>query len=328
MYRSILVTLDGSPLAEQALPLAARLAAASGATLHLLTVHQWMASWTPRNPFTMDLEQLDAAARAEKEAYLRQQAEDMLRRFGARCVVALVSGAVAEQVERFVATNRIELVVMTTHGRGGFSRFWLGSIADRLIRSLAVPILLYRPDPETAAVPAHPVSRVLVALDGSAHAEAALAAAAALAQTAGDAELELFMDVEPAPIIVNQEAVAEIQPEVPTADRREIAANYLATLCGSLGERGITASATALVADDPATTMIAAALRLQAGAIAIATRGAGGLSRLLLGSVTDKVVRSSPIPVLVCHSANRTSRLAPGYVRAITRQRSVALRAH
>ena len=88
---------------------------------------------------------------------------------------ALVEGPViAEMLNGHVVTTKADLIVMTTHGRGPLSRFWLGSVADELVRRATTPILVVRPQEKPAIFQAEAVIRhILVPLDGSALAEQA-----------------------------------------------------------------------------------------------------------------------------------------------------------
>ena len=186
MFRTVLVPLDGSPFAEQALPWALCLARRAGAALDLVRGHvlyaltQPAAAWAPFDPVA------EAECKQEECAYLNAVA----RRLTAVAPVAvrrtLVDGYETEGILRRVQDDRADLVVMATHGRGPLGRFFLGSVADVLVRETSVPVLLVRPRgvaPDLRAVPA--VANVLVPLDGSPLAERALGPAADLARPAG-----------------------------------------------------------------------------------------------------------------------------------------------
>ncbi|HEU4697853.1 MAG TPA: universal stress protein [Gemmatimonadales bacterium] len=322
MYRSILLPLDGSALAERAIPLAAGLAAASGALLHVVVVHKWLASWSPVNPFALTLDEIDAQARREKEAYLQRVADDIAQHYDLTVRPAMPEGFTVEQLAQYVRANGVDLVVMTTHGRGGFSRHWFGSVADRLLRTLTVPVLLCRAGPAGAPEPAVPFRRILVSLDGSTLAETALAAAEPLARMAGDGRLHLCMVVEPAHLFLPAVAVSGgLLEELGEAERREYAAAYLQLLALRLARRSVTAETSVVAGDDPAAAILEMAERVGADLIALATRGRGGAARAVFGSVADKVMRTAQVPVLVTHPSPRAARLAPAYSRAIEQRR-------
>lgn len=138
--RSILVPLDGSPLAEQALSLAKPLAESFGATLHLVTVASvgalgLEAVWAGVSP------ELDEELSGEAEAYLQKLSADTEGLDSARLAVRF--GSPAEALATYVSENEIDLVVMTSHGRGGLVRTALGSTTDRMIGGSA-PVLVVR----------------------------------------------------------------------------------------------------------------------------------------------------------------------------------------
>jgi nucleotide-binding universal stress UspA family protein len=94
---------------------------------------------------------------------------------------ALLDGPVPDAINRYAAATGADLLVMTTHGRGPLARFWLGSVADALVRQASVPILLVPPKgaaPDLAQTPV--IRRVLIPLDGSELAEQVLEPALAL----------------------------------------------------------------------------------------------------------------------------------------------------
>jgi nucleotide-binding universal stress UspA family protein len=143
----LVVPLDGSPLAEEALPLAVELGAAAGARLTLIRVEPWVTEGSAPYGAVPEFTQLEDEAAEAAEAYLDQVA----RRLGAEPPVDIVvlRGGPAESLASFSFHERIDLLVMTTNGRGGLRRLVLGSVADRLVRS-GLPTLLARPDGPTA----------------------------------------------------------------------------------------------------------------------------------------------------------------------------------
>jgi nucleotide-binding universal stress UspA family protein len=188
---------------------------------------------------------------------------------------------------------------MSTHGRGPLQRAWLGSVADHLVRNLEVPVLLVRP--QEGAFASHPpptIGRILVPLDGSPLAEAALAPAAALARLL-KAELVLLQVV--LPLIVN---IPPMGPRSMGYDEKIItllrseAEEYLQAVAKRLGKEGVRATAV-VVLGPVAGAILEVSRRERVGLVAVATRGQGGLRRLALGSVADKLVRAAELPVLV-----------------------------
>ncbi|MBI3943375.1 MAG: universal stress protein [Chloroflexi bacterium] len=142
--RKILVPLDGSPLAEIALPYAISLAQKFHAEVVLLRIFT-----LPLYPFTVIID-MDAtpmlameAARNEAFSYLEQIAP-RLRQAGVRTRTVVRCIPVADGIIDFAQEEEVDLIVMSTHGRSGVGRWLLGSVADRVLRGAAVPVLLIR----------------------------------------------------------------------------------------------------------------------------------------------------------------------------------------
>jgi nucleotide-binding universal stress UspA family protein len=160
MYESILVPLDGSMFGEHALPSAASIARRAGARLTIAYVHEPAATFYGEGAVILSNE-VDAHARQQKQAYL----ERVVTRFGnaapKQVAPLLLEGDVVEAIRGQVAKDKADLVVMTTHGRGPLGRFWLGSVADKLLRQLSIPLLLVHPGHRARpsnGVTVHPVA--------------------------------------------------------------------------------------------------------------------------------------------------------------------------
>ena len=137
--RRLMVPLDGSPLAEEALPLAAKLATAASATLTLVRVEPFVTVGAAPIGANIDFTQLDETAVALAETYL----EEIHRRLhsAARVEAVVLRGIPTPSLIAFAENEDVDLVVMSTHGRGGLRRLALGSTAERLVRA-GVPTLL------------------------------------------------------------------------------------------------------------------------------------------------------------------------------------------
>src|SRR5436305_1920408 len=129
MYHSILVPLDGSPFGERALPLALNIARRASATLQIVHVHD---TGTPRlRGRTLPVDaKLDSRSRMDERTYLAEVSQRLASVWDGPITTALLEGPVAATLLDHVTANGTDLVVMTTHGRGGFSRLFLGNIAD------------------------------------------------------------------------------------------------------------------------------------------------------------------------------------------------------
>jgi nucleotide-binding universal stress UspA family protein len=290
MIRSLLVPLDGSPFGEQALPLALALTRGAHAALQMVHVHVPIASAYSGNELAANL-YLDAEMRLHERDYLRRVTDRVAGEEPGQVTSALLEGPVVEALREHMLSHGTDLVVMTTHGRGPFTRFWLGSVVDQMIRQLPVPVLLVRPRDNGAArvVPRH----LLVPLDGSPLAEQVLTPALEVARTLA-ADVALLRVVE----MPSEGRPAGLDPAM--LRRCEVEARgYLEEVAGRLRESGVRVTTRVVVDRRPAAAILEAAEAHDGTLIALATHGRGGLARLLLGSVADKVIRGATAPVLV-----------------------------
>ena len=303
-FRSILVPLDGSPLAEQAIPLASRIAQPAGSKVRLALVHRLPAA--PLDPAAASLfTTIEVATRKAERAYLRG-VQATLRERGVRLSAAVtLTGNAGPALAEQVRDLGIDLVVMATHGRGGLRRAWLGSVADYLVRTLEIPVMLVRPADGQAPAEPRPAGRILVPVDGSALAEEALGPATALARL-WDAELALLHVVPPVVLSIDGAVpLPSAYDEELTALSRAQAQDYLDDLVERLQVQGVRASGVAVVAWSTVDAILEVGRPGRAEAIVLATHGRGGLRRLVLGSVADKLVRVGEVPVLVCRPRGR-----------------------
>jgi nucleotide-binding universal stress UspA family protein len=308
MYRKILVPLDGSAFAEHALPLAVALARRSHAGIHLVSVATPLTAAYLEGVFVGSAD-LEAEAAAGRQTYLDGVMARLHERIDCPKTSEVMHGEVSAMLCDLAATGEYDLVVMATHGRSPLGRFWMGSVADEMIRHATLPLLLVRPPDVPAKLEAEPdLGRVVVPLDGTELAEQILEPAADLAALVPGAELVLVRAVRPVlPIDVTPEGMGSsteaehllhemesMQEEV----RRE-AETYLATVARRLEARGLRVRTHVVVEERPAEAILGEAEAEHAGVIALETHGRGGLSRLFHGSVTDKVVRGAHVPILV-----------------------------
>jgi len=308
MIRKVIVPLDGSLFGEHALLPALAIARRAAAELQILHVHPPLPPLYAAGEVVTDLS-LEAVLIEREQAYLR----DVIVRMGKSATVALsikvrlLNGPIAEALATVIAQEKADLVVMSTHGHGPLSRFWFGSVADRLIRESVAPILLVRPQavpPDFCSDPAP--SRVLVPLDGSALAEQVLDTVRGFSQLVG-ASLLLLRVIQPV-ILGNyginegigtygQKLVEQLR-EAESKLRRE-AEDYLEGVAQRLRAEGLVVRTRVVCHEQPSAAILDQARTDGADLIALATHGRRGISRLFLGSVADKVLRGSSLPVLV-----------------------------
>lgn len=319
MFRTVLVPVDRSPFAEAAIPHAAEIIRRNSGTLHLVMVHSITVPDALRAATLPPGGTLDTDIRREEERYLDDLALRIAAKHGVRPLTTLLDGTIAPAIDHFARDNDVDLVVLSTHGRSGLERAWLGSVADRLVRTLTVPLLLVRPDLVPEPTDAQRFHRVLVGLDGSALAEDALRAAAALAAP-GARCTALRVAVPPhgpgSPYIPD---AARVNREM-LAAAEDLAAEYLAELAVRVRGEWAAFDTRVVSAHQPARVIVDAAIEIEADVIAIATHGRGPVMRALIGSVTDRVVRLAPVPVLVVPAHASAAHLATGHRTSLERE--------
>jgi nucleotide-binding universal stress UspA family protein len=300
MYRKLLVPLDGSGFSQQALTFACDIAQRSGAGLHLAHVHTLSNIIYVAGMPVIDAE-LQSLAQEHERAYLEQIRERLLSttKLSITCANLDSAGSVAVTLAGYVETQAIDLVVMTTHGRGGLERAWLGSVADALVRCSSVPLLLLRPDQHAPEMAPPRIKRILIPLDGSALSEQILSPALELGGLV-QAEYTLLRAAEPF-IIAGYDPLAQVsQLDLKISQERlDEAQRYLDHVAERLQAEGIATRAHVLQATYPAVAILDEARQLGADLIAMTTHGRSGLARLLLGSVADKVLRGAALPLLI-----------------------------
>ena len=297
MFRTILVPLNGSRFAEAALPQATRLARGARAQLHLVLAHQPVAALVGMGEAVIPPSGLDEDVRAQEESYLAESAAKLGRAGRGRVefkeVVGPAGPAICEEATRLNA----DLIVMATHGRGAVGRLWLGSVADYVVRHIAVPVLLVHPGPEEPH--GDEGNGILVALDLSPQAEAILEPVISFAQLAG-AHVTLIHVVErifemgkftvPTPI--------PLSPALAEASRAE-AQRKLDRIADRLRERGLSVSTRVPIGLDVAGPLLDTLEDSKFELVAMTTHGADGMRRLLMGSVATKLLRRTAKPLLL-----------------------------
>ncbi len=304
MYRSILGPLDGSSFGERALPLAARIARGAGAELRLVHVHDQEVepehpSLTPYRFEGLDARVLDRRTEAEEGEYLEEVSRRLTETAPVTLATVVVEGGLIAALERYVRESGGDLLVMSTHGRGALGRMWLGSVADTLVRRAGKPVLLiHAQDGGTAEDLAREptVERVMVALDGSPLAEQVLPYACEMASVLL-AQIDLVTVVTPA-MVAGHAFGGRGAGAVMDAVHE-----YLSRVAGRLCEHGQSVELHATAATDPAAAILQLAEQRGAGLLALATHGRGGISRLVAGSVAEKVVHGTHVPVLLVRPA-------------------------
>ncbi len=307
MFKRILVPLDGSTRAERAIPVAARIARALGDSVILLRVATAPVDTGKFSKLSVYAEESVDADLAGATSYLENIAKsDEL--VGITTEVKALFGAVAPTILSSAQSFHASIVVMCSHGYTGYKRWVLGSIADKVTRHSPIPVLVLReggPVPSTAIQ--QPV-RALVPVDGSPLSEAVLEPAAylaaALAQaTSQQGALHLLRVVDLPTTGGKFKSDAHIDTSLKEQVMHEDEA-YLATLANRLPEgdlANLDLSVTYSVEFDPdvAEAIVKKAEQDTFDFIAIATHGRGGVQHWAMGSVSERVLHATKLPLLI-----------------------------
>ena len=301
MLDQLLVTLDGSDFGEHALPFAKQIAEKTGASVNLSHVNCCdsptdLLQNTPFQYEGVSMKVYEEKHAEERRRYLEQRASELRRDLPGSVVdSSLLEGYVTEALERQASAIGAKLVIMTTHGRTGMSRAWIGSVADSLVRHSSFPLIVIRPLEDGKTFPEPRFDHFLVPLDGSPTGEKILEPAVALGKAMG-ARFTLLHVVAP---YVTVGARVSPLPAGHLKDRLSKAEEYLDGVAGRLKEEGVEAEPLIESHFAPARAILNTAESQDVDLIAIATHGYTGVKRALLGSVTDKVLRAARWPLLL-----------------------------
>jgi nucleotide-binding universal stress UspA family protein len=305
MVRTILVPVDGSPFGEQALPLALGIARRAEAVVHLLHVEPSRSEdpYFDRSAFVTKLQ----------EDYLASLIHRLQGTTRITVTSRIQTGEIAPTIAATAEGLAADLIVMTTHGRGPLQRLWLGSVADELIRNHSHRVLLVRPIEGEARKNGEPIiKRVLIPLDGTELAEQMIEPAVDIGSLMA-ADYTLLRVVVPvlasltlidAGTLGEQTRAFMEQSKALTEQKEQEAGAYLERVAQKLRTRSFSVQTKVVVHPEPAGAILEAA-QVGTDLLAIQTHGRRGLSRLVLGSVADKVIRGATVPVLVQRPAKR-----------------------
>jgi len=300
MLANVLVPLDGSSLAEAALPTAISLVRRKHGHVELVIVHEnvpyeWEGyedgPWHSMNEST-------------QVHYIHDKAEQLSSARDMTVGHALRRGDVADQICARAAEVGADMIVMGTHGRTGLARMIVGSVADAVVRRAMIPVLLLRSNGGASSAGRLPLPfrRILVPIDDSLQSRVIFDAVAAVAER-GVTELVLLRVVAPVPSVMD----ATFPYGYASGPPDEIATRYIVSaadheLTGAavdLGERTrCDVDPHVIVARHPAPAIVGFAKQYGADMIAMTTHGRGA-SRLVVGSVAGRVLRDAGLPVLV-----------------------------
>ncbi len=296
MFSHLLVPLDGSGLAETTLPYVGALAHVPGEPVRVTLLHLIERGAPSSVHGARHLTTI-----AEAEAYLTEIAATFQRdEIAVDTHVDTNEGNdTAGRIVDHAAEMGIDLVVLSAHGRSGLGRWLFGSIAQKVLAVGIAPVLMVVPAKRGAPPPS--VARVLVPLDGSAEAAVALPYAQEIVGAMGGT-LHLVHAVPKVESLTGgRAAVARYSPTASAAmldEAEEGATVYLRDLADRLRADHIAVEAT-IMRDDPATAIVAAAGRIHADLIVMASHGRAGMAGAWAGSVSSKVLARAPGPFLL-----------------------------
>lgn len=282
MYDNILIPTDGSEVAETAAQKAVSLAERFDAELHAIYVVE-----PERLSYIVD------DARGE----LTRRGTEAVERIEAQADEAGISTTTAiidedKEVHRaildYASDQEIDLIVMGTHGRGGIGRMVLGSVAEQTLRESPVPVMTVHED----TVIDTSLDSLLVPFDGSESAMAAVDQAIDLAKTTNGTVN--FLN------IVNYSAIAggEIATGMVLDALEEAGERALETATERAEKNGVTVGDAAVEVGSPFRTIVEYAAQNDIDCIVMGTHGRSGVDRVLLGSVTERVIRQTELPVI------------------------------
>ena len=308
MIHRILVPLDGSTLAEAALPQALAMARAYQAEVVLARVLD------PNSRTHGRLVDSVAWRMARTEA--RRYLDGLAAKLGAQGIrtrAALAEGNAAEEVLRLVKKERADLVVLCAHGRSGPSRFSLGGTSQKVLSHAGTSVLVVRPVEPPSPAPAEEAPkevqyrRILVPLDGSQRAQWALLQVASLAR-AHKAELLLVHVVAPPPLAGHTPPTPE---EVELACRiterdRQRAEVYLRDLKEVVaGNDHLQVRTLLLESPHVVGTLLKVAADEQASLVVVSAHGCSGAAPWPYGSVADRLIHHGKAPLLLLQDLTR-----------------------
>lgn len=297
MYEKILLPLDGSGLAEVALPYAEKLAGRLGSEIILAHVSE-VAGEAQSEKHQDYLRGIVKATEEAAIAYSGKRGNGLA--IHAKSVI--LSGQPAEKIVEYADSEDVGLIAMATHGQSGIQRWALGSVADKVVRATTRPVLLIRakgagPDVNTRGI----LNKVLVPLDGSKEGEAIIPYIEDLAS-------RLMIKVILVQILAK--GYETLTQYVPLSERqiesdRARATTYLSNAGAGLKEKGIPVEERLGIGirfGNAAEQIIQAAYELHADLMAMTTHGRSGVGRWAFGSVAERVLHEGKTPLLLVRS--------------------------
>ncbi|WP_415380898.1 universal stress protein [Halosimplex sp. TS25] len=283
MYDTILLPFDGSEGAATVLHHASEIAHWADATIQVL----YVADTTRDSVTVVDGETVDVLERKGED--IVEESAKTLHTLGVPCDTDVVQGNPAPTIVDYAERYDQDLVVMPTHGREGLSRYLNGSVSEKVVRLSSAPVLTVRMQPDETLE--FPYENILIPTDGSAAAvhasEHVLSLAASL-----DATVHVLSVVEEAAL------GPDIRSTIADKDSEEAATDAVETVASEAETRGVANTVRHIEHGTPVEEIFDCIESNDIHAVGMGTTGKRGTSRILLGSVAEKTVRSAPVPVM------------------------------
>ncbi len=293
MYKRMLVPVDGSPLAKVIIEYARKLVSIIGLEVVILKV------LAPEDKTLLPMNQ----------AYIDRAAERIAcGGFGdeLKCRGELViDRSPVEAIKKSARKNNVDFILMATHGRSGFSRLVIGSVADALLRKSQIPIwLIHTGIPKERMMDPSSGSQIMLLLDGSKRAESSIPHVEKLAKQFGVDVTEVVL----VRVCEEPEIISDYPPNMPLSWEDYVATekdkckhdskNYLEEIIGNLRDKGINARYEILMGE-PTAEIIGYAQQSNFRLIVMATHARSGFSRWAYGSVAEIVIKGATVPVFL-----------------------------
>jgi nucleotide-binding universal stress UspA family protein len=289
MYEKILVPLDGSEASEVALPYAEELSGRLGASLTLLYV----------------IEQNETIYEHMHQFYMQKMAETVAKKIQAYSKYPVqvnyvsLKGNPADNIVEYANKENFGLILMATHGRSGFKRISLGSVAERVVRATKKPLALIRtreakPDVREKGM----LKKILLPMDGSKAGETVIPYVAELASKLS-AEITLFQALATgyqATVDTGYDYIVYSEQQMETFKNHAL--SYMNTVQDSLKEKGIIVNSQ-LTLGNAAEEIIDFADKNDFDLVAMSTHGRSGFGRWIFGSVAAKILHQGTTPLLL-----------------------------
>jgi nucleotide-binding universal stress UspA family protein len=284
VFDQILFPTDGSDGATVAFDHVLDIATTHDATVHILNV----VDTTQESVLQLRSDSVEVLEKDGENVV--SEAADRADQRGVDTVTEVRQGEAYRTIIDYAETQGIGLVVMPTHGRGGLERFLLGSTTERVVRRADVPVLTLSPDDDAKIT--HPYQDVLVPTDGSDCANQALAIGVDVAETEG-AALHLLSAIAIAALGVDVRTVTQMDLLEESATELLDEAERFAC------DAGVEPTSKEIEYGPSIHKVILASIEEHdIDLVVVGTHGRTGFDRYVLGSVTEYLVRTSPIPVL------------------------------